>query len=722
MLTRFRRPWLGCAVGACAPAAVCFPFQSVDHLVLISHTQAPGHAPPESRPDERRPERQAVPEFLLDTEQPLLGLILLLAPVAHGIRAVVWTLNPPEQGGRAVAAVSAIFALSSLVLWRYVASSLRSDAVPSVLAGGVVGLMAGSVMLTVAASGSIPLLAATMAVILALRDEHGRSLASLLVITLPAFFLDLSDPQVILSMGSAAAVAIAGSGFLRRRSDARGMRLAARARLAELISSADDWTARRTNMLAGLAHDVRGPLQGAVLAVQVAEARFGDSLPAAMRQTAVTLAGHCLDLGQRLRDIISDLRSPPPEVQPPSDADRVSLLREWQAREHVDFPVFMLSLTGLLFVVSGLGSGVWFGHEGVVLIALAISYAIMVATSRTPAPPWLGSEGETWLILSPGLLWFGGQAIGQSYHDLAVVIALFWVGALTSSPRTLLIIGSGTVALTLLATQSVDSTLVVMATFAAVYQYRRSATTLAEEAADWALRIDRRHEQVRRGAAEVDRLGHALVHEIGGRSQQLLDDARALRDLADSGSLNEVLPFYDRAQRAVAGLTTLIPETLEVGESVTDGHCATEIGEVTRWLSYVFTDRMNAVGGSLVFDVGPDTALSISESALRKILINLVDNAVKFSPPGGQVEVRAYRPPSENRVIVTVQDQGPGIPDEEVVRLFEWFEQGEDQSGVKGEGFGIGLAVVQGLVRDAGGRIDVESEPGSTCIRLTFEA
>lgn len=159
---------------------------------------------------------------------------------------------------------------------------------------------------------------------------------------------------------------------------------------------------------------------------------------------------------------------------------------------------------------------------------------------------------------------------------------------------------------------------------------------------------------------------------------------------------------------------------MEPGGSVTT-LVRRKIGEVTRWLSYVFTDRMNAIGGSLVFDVGPDTPLSISESALRKILINLVDNAVKFSPPGGQVEVRAYRPPSENRVIVTVQDQGPGIPDEEVARLFDWFEQGEDQSGVKGEGFGIGLAVVQGLVRDAGGRIDVESEPGSTCIRLTFE-
>ena len=709
-------------MGACAPAAVHVPVQEIEHAVLTSNSQHPSHAPAESRPDERRPERQAVPEFLLDTEQPLLGLILLVAPVAHGIRAVVWTLNPPEQGGRAVVAVSAIFALCSLVLWRYVASSLRSDAVPSVVAGGVVGLMGGSVMLTVAASGGTPLLAAVMALILALRDDYGRWLASLLIISLPAFFLDLSDPQVILSVGSAAAVAIAGSGLVRRRSDARGMRLAARARLAELISAADDWTTRRTNMLAGLAHDVRGPLQGAVLAVQVAEARFGDGLPAAMRQASTTLAERCLDLAQRLTDIVTALRRPPPEAPPPSDADRVSLLREWQAREHVEIPVFMLSLTGLLFVVFGLGSGVWFGGEGLVLIALAILYAIMVATSRTPAPPWLGSVGETWLILLPGLLWFGGQAIDQSYHSLALVIALVWLGALSSSPRTVLIVGSGTVALTLLATRSLDVMLVVLAATAAVYHYRRSATTLAEEAADWALRTERRHEQVRRGAAEVDRLSHALVHEIGGRSQQLLDDARALRNLADSGSSHEVLSFYDRAQRALAGLTTLIPEALEVEESVTDAHYATEVGEVTRWLSDVFTDRMNAIGGSLVVDVGPDTALSISESALRKILINLVDNAVKFSPRGGQVEVRAYRPPSENHVIVTVQDQGPGITDEEVARLFDWFEQGEDPSGMKGEGFGIGLAVVQDLVRDAGGRIDVESEPGSTSIRLTFEA
>lgn len=663
-----------------------------------------------------------VPEFLRDTEQPLLGMVMLVVPLAHAIRAVLWALEPPEQGGRALAAVSALLALSCFVLWRLVVSTLRSDEAPSWLAGGVVGVMGGSVFVTVAASGGTPLLAVAMAVILALRDDQSRALASSLIIALPSFFLDLSDPQVITSVGSAVAVAIAGSGIVRRRRDGRGLRLAVRARLSELISEADDLTARRTTMVAGLAHDVRGPLQGAVLAVQLAEARFGDDLAPAVREATSTLAQRCMDAGQRLSDIISDLRRPPPPLPLPAESERESLLRDWHAKEQLDLPVFMSSLTALLFVVFGFGSGVWFGLHGSVLILMAIPYALLATLSRASAPPWLGSEGETWLILAPGLLWFGWQAVDQLSTNLALALALFWLGAITSRPRTLVIAGSGMVALTLSATRSLDVTLVFIVMVFIVHVYSRATLKLAEQAADWALRIESRHEQVRQSSAEIDRVMHEHLHEIRGLGGQLVDDARALRDLADSGSPSEALPFYDRAHQALSGLASLIPETLEGGRPDTDGKRTTRLGEVTRWLKHVFTERIDVIGGTLVFDVVPGTEASISEPALRKILINLVDNAVKFSPPGGHVEVRAYPLPSEGCVVVSVGDQGPGFSEGEISRVFRLFEQGSDDLEASQDGFGIGLAVVAALVQDVGGRIEIESQPGSTCVRLIFEA
>ena len=73
-------------------------------------------------------------------------------------------------------------------------------------------------------------------------------------------------------------------------------------------------------------------------------------------------------------------------------------------------------------------------------------------------------------------------------------------------------------------------------------------------------------------------------------------------------------------------------------------------------------------------------------------------------------------------MVVSVGDQGPGFSEGEISRVFRLFEQGSDDLAASQDGFGIGLAVVAALVQDVGGRIEIESQPGSTCVRLIFEA
>ncbi len=92
--------------------------------------------------------------------------------------------------------------------------------------------------------------------------------------------------------------------------------------------------------------------------------------------------------------------------------------------------------------------------------------------------------------------------------------------------------------------------------------------------------------------------------------------------------------------------------------------------------------------------------------ALQQVLLNLALNALGATPPGGEVRVRAYRPTvaKGNWIEITVEDTGPGIPEEERKRVFEAFRSGRgDRPG------GLGLAISKRLVEEAGGQIDVDA-------------
>jgi signal transduction histidine kinase len=92
------------------------------------------------------------------------------------------------------------------------------------------------------------------------------------------------------------------------------------------------------------------------------------------------------------------------------------------------------------------------------------------------------------------------------------------------------------------------------------------------------------------------------------------------------------------------------------------------------------------------------------------VLINLLDNAVKYSPNGGRVLVSVTAPAA--RVRVTVEDAGLGIPSAEQKRIFEKFYRLDTPLSRAGGGTGLGLYITRELVRRMGGAISVDSEPG----------
>ncbi len=95
------------------------------------------------------------------------------------------------------------------------------------------------------------------------------------------------------------------------------------------------------------------------------------------------------------------------------------------------------------------------------------------------------------------------------------------------------------------------------------------------------------------------------------------------------------------------------------------------------------------------------------ENLLRQALMNLIDNAVKYTPAGKHVTVHAKT--EHSQVIITVTDEGIGIPPAEQSRLFTEFFRGEEAKEFAKEGTGLGLVLVKRIIEDAGGEISVSS-------------
>ena len=106
----------------------------------------------------------------------------------------------------------------------------------------------------------------------------------------------------------------------------------------------------------------------------------------------------------------------------------------------------------------------------------------------------------------------------------------------------------------------------------------------------------------------------------------------------------------------------------------------------------------------------PGPQVAADPDGLRQVLVNLVENAVKYSPDGGLVELEVE--PADGRVRFAVRDRGLGIPASEHERIFEKFFRLDPNLSRGVGGTGLGLYISREIVRRMGGRIRVESEPG----------
>jgi signal transduction histidine kinase len=123
--------------------------------------------------------------------------------------------------------------------------------------------------------------------------------------------------------------------------------------------------------------------------------------------------------------------------------------------------------------------------------------------------------------------------------------------------------------------------------------------------------------------------------------------------------------------------------------------------------------RLKATAGNHTFELkfDPDFPVVYADTErVEEVITNLVDNAIKYSPLGGRVSITGAV--DGDHVTITVEDDGVGIPQRDLERIFERFRRGDTSQVQKVRGVGLGLYICRSIVEAHGGRIRATSEPG----------
>jgi signal transduction histidine kinase len=185
-------------------------------------------------------------------------------------------------------------------------------------------------------------------------------------------------------------------------------------------------------------------------------------------------------------------------------------------------------------------------------------------------------------------------------------------------------------------------------------------------------------------------LEDALQRSEAGKARDSIADALEETERV-TGTLNALMDLSE----VEAGAMRLELETLSAASMLAD-------------VVELYADFADEKGVALVCRCPDDLSIHGDRRRLRQVFANLLDNAVKYTPPGGRVEIDARRDGSH--AVITVSDTGPGISLEEQARIWERLYRADRSRSERG--LGLGLSLVRAIVQAHGGVAVVESEPG----------
>jgi two-component system CheB/CheR fusion protein len=171
--------------------------------------------------------------------------------------------------------------------------------------------------------------------------------------------------------------------------------------------------------------------------------------------------------------------------------------------------------------------------------------------------------------------------------------------------------------------------------------------------------------------------------------------------------------LFDVLSRQSQQMSRLLDDLLEVSRVTQDKielrrHCQ-DIRQVVREAAEVGREQLELHQVSLTVDIDEEPLLVEADAArLQQILANLLNNAAKYTPPGGHVALSARR--DGKQVVLSVKDDGMGIPPQMIEDVFELFVQSPRTLDRSEGGLGVGLTLVRGLVERHGGQVSAHSD------------
>lgn len=226
--------------------------------------------------------------------------------------------------------------------------------------------------------------------------------------------------------------------------------------------------------------------------------------------------------------------------------------------------------------------------------------------------------------------------------------------------------------------------------------------------------IERQNEELHSLNELRSRFLGIAAHDLRGPITNIQMAVQYIADATVPVSEEEHAFLLEAINRQTNYMLELINDLLDVSQiesgqlelHVESVHLGCFLAEAVQWHTSVAATKR----ASVVLVDRPDVILRADPDRLRQVMDNLISNAVKYGPMGGTVTVRAE--PLEGCWRVSVQDEGPGIREEERERLFQYFGRLSSRPTGGEKSTGLGLAITRRVVEAHGGTIGVESEPG----------
>ena len=224
----------------------------------------------------------------------------------------------------------------------------------------------------------------------------------------------------------------------------------------------------------------------------------------------------------------------------------------------------------------------------------------------------------------------------------------------------------------------------------------------------------------------MDAQVHLRVREFAHDIKNALSGAIGFSQLMKNGVLDKKQiekhseTIHRSASRAVEICNAMLHASDPDGHPAPDAEQDVKVGEIVEEVCEMFGTAATERGVKLQAEVSPDfPPINTVPQHVYRALTNIVTNALKFTPEGGNIAVKADLDEADDAVVLVVRDSGEGIPADQIMEILK---PGVTTMSARGDkGTGLGLPIVAQLVKELGGTVGISSRPGhGTAVTLKF--